>query len=515
MALEPGDIIDRYRVEAVLGEGGMSVVYRVRHVTLGTLHAMKVLSGRSKDLAARMQTEGSIQARLRHPNIVGVRDVLELEHGLALLLDYVHGPELRALCDEAAMSPDDALVVFRSVAAGVAFAHHSGFVHRDLKPANVLLQVRSDRVVPRVADFGLVKALGDAAFASRTRTGAAMGTPAYMAPEQVADAKGVDRRADLWSLGCMLYAMLTGSDPFQAPSVLGLFHRIATADYPPLAEVAPHVPERMVAAVDAMLQPDPRSRAADVVDVMEFLEGKRSEIPRYDVALQKLPDARDPSSLDGSKGLSRESEAGRRAVAKVPPRPPGPPTNDDPGIPTTHGGATPGPRSGLRVAGVALVVVALALVVGAGGMVSYRLTRPTSAVVPPPPEPIAVKQEPPPAPPPAPEPEPAPPAPAQPAPSSPTPAPAPAPAPVPVQAPAPVPSAPVSPPRAVVRFAGADAVVLVRDGRRFSLPSVPAGAYTVMATFDGAEVPAGTVEVPPSGDVTVACQAMMRRCAIR
>jgi len=540
VALAPGDIVDRYRVEAVLGEGGMSVVYRVRHTTLGTLRALKVLSTRSTDTRQRMQTEGAIQARLTHPNIVGVRDVLELGSELALVLDYVHGPELRAVCEGEGLAATDAEVVFRAIGSAVGFAHHRGFVHRDLKPANVLMEVGRDRVVPRVADFGLVKALGPEAAASRTRTGTAMGTPAYMAPEQVADAKGVDRRADLWSLGCLLYVMLTGDDPFVAPSVLGLFHKIATADYPHLDEVRPDVPERLAVAVDAMLQPDPRQRAADVVDVLDFLAGRADEIPRREESLQRLPAARDVDGVTGRTWLALDAGAGAKAATMVqgaPPEPEAPAAaSSGPLSDSEAPAAVAAPRRRLPLAVVVVGVLGGALAVGAGGAMGYRFFAGAgSATLPdggPAPEPSPVDQA---APPPPREPGPAtppPPAPDPPTPEPPTPDPPtpdartpdladpdpPEPEPEPDPAPAAAPPAPAaapSEPQVELRVVGADSVVLVRDGARLRPPTVPPGTYTVLATFDGAEVPAGEVTVPEVGAVTLSCQAAMRRCALR
>ena len=183
--LSPGDKVERYRVEALVGEGGMAVVYRVRHETLGSLHALKVLTFTSSRIRSRIVLEGRIQAQLRHPNIVPVTDVLEVNGSPALVMAYVEGPTLEEwIHGNSPVVLDQAEKLFDGIVAGIAEAHANHLVHRDLKPANVLLADTSRGLVPRITDFGIAKALAPVSDSGdQTRSGVAMGTPAYMAPE--------------------------------------------------------------------------------------------------------------------------------------------------------------------------------------------------------------------------------------------------------------------------------------------------------------------------------------------
>lgn len=235
MKLGPGARLGRYEVVRFLGEGATAHVWEVRHVVLGTRHALKVL--REGSPSHRMFREGRAQARLDHPNLVPVTDAIDVGDAPALIMPLVDGPPLDALLSAHRLSRADALAVFAGVVAGVAHAHAHGLVHRDLKPANVLLDASGEVVVPRVSDFGLVKA--DDAY--RTAADVRLGSPAYAAPEQLRDAGAADARADVWSLGVILVELLTGARPLPgAPPAL---------DDP-----------RLDALVGSMLQLDPARR---------------------------------------------------------------------------------------------------------------------------------------------------------------------------------------------------------------------------------------------------------------
>ena len=176
MSLAPGQTIDRYVVERRIGRGGMAEVFAVRHRLLGTRHALKVLLDASEDLRERLLREGRVQASLDHPNVVPVRDVFDVEGAPALLLPFVSGPSLSELIGAGGFEVEDALALFRAVVTGVAFVHAHGLVHRDVKASNVLVEIRPDAIVPRVADFGLVTAT-DARFDQElTRHGIFVGT---------------------------------------------------------------------------------------------------------------------------------------------------------------------------------------------------------------------------------------------------------------------------------------------------------------------------------------------------
>ena len=260
MEVSAGAVLDgRYTVEAPLGEGGMASVWRVRHVQLGSEHALKLLHVSTPELRERLLDEGRIQARLTHPNIVPVTDLVSLSGGIGLVMPLVAGPTLRERLDQGRVPLEAALELGAAVLDGVAHAHASGLVHRDLKPENILLQPAGGRFVPRVADFGLAKALHSQG-PGRTRTRMGMGTPGYMAPEQHRDASRVDARADVFSLGCILYELLTGRRPFDGSDVLILYQQALRGEFTPPQSLAPELPRALSELMSRSLRSRPEER---------------------------------------------------------------------------------------------------------------------------------------------------------------------------------------------------------------------------------------------------------------
>ena len=277
--LEPGRIVDRYVVEAEIGAGGMAQVFRVRHTTLGTLHALKVLKVQSSQIRQRLVQEGKLQAAIRHTNIVAVTDVIDVDGAPGLLMEFVDGPSLDHWLDglaERGQAPtvEEAERIFRGIVAGVARAHKHGLVHRDLKPGNVLLEDVDGVLVPKVADFGLAKILLDeSGGVSATRSGVAMGTPAYMSPEQIRDAKSVDQRTDIFALGCIFYELVAGNSPFDGPDVLSIFSALADGRYPPVEQVVPALPEHLQRTIRASLAANRDLRPSDCAAIVSMLDG--------------------------------------------------------------------------------------------------------------------------------------------------------------------------------------------------------------------------------------------------
>jgi predicted Ser/Thr protein kinase len=221
--LKPGSTVGSYEIIGLLGRGGMGAVYKARHLTLDRVVALKVLSPQlaaDRDFVERFRREAQALASLAHPNIVSVHD-----HGVVaglpfLVMEFIDGVSLRSLLAEKRLPPADALQIIPQLCDALEFAHASGVVHRDIKPENILLD-RAGRV--KIADFGLAKIVkGDAARnETLTHTNVVMGTPHYMAPEQFENPRSVDHRADLYSMGVVLYEMLTGELPigrFAPPS---------------------------------------------------------------------------------------------------------------------------------------------------------------------------------------------------------------------------------------------------------------------------------------------------------
>jgi len=208
-------------VEALIGQGGMGAVFRARQKKLDRVVALKVLpreiSG-NRDFADRFLREARALARLSHPSIVGVHEYGETNGICWLLLEYVDGSNLRGILRAGLMESRQALALVRDLCDALQYAHDEGVVHRDIKPENVLVDRRGRA---KIADFGLAKLIGPAQDANLTREGQVMGTPHYMAPEQIERPREVDHRADIYALGVVLYEMLTGSLPrgnFEPPS---------------------------------------------------------------------------------------------------------------------------------------------------------------------------------------------------------------------------------------------------------------------------------------------------------
>ncbi len=272
--LSPGRDLGRYTVDVKLGEGAMATVYRVRHNELGSTHALKVLQRSSPTIRKRLLQEGRLQAKLVHPNIVSVTDVIDVDDIPGLVMQYVGGEALDTYLQRGRPGLDEAERLFRGILSGVTHAHSVGVIHRDLKPANVMLRPTAEGLVPMVADFGLAKALREPVEGQvETRTGVTMGTPAYMAPEQVRSAKHVDERADVFSLGCILYELVCGVRPFAGEDLLALFNAIAAGEYRPPLDLVPDLPSNLGVAIEGCLRGNRDERIGSCEELRQVLEG--------------------------------------------------------------------------------------------------------------------------------------------------------------------------------------------------------------------------------------------------
>jgi len=264
MDLRRGQEVDRYVVDGLIGSGGMALVYRVRHAQLGSLHAVKILRLPTPSIVRRLMQEGRAQSQLQHPNIVPVTDVIDVLGCPGLVMPWVDGPSLSPLVTQRQLAPSELAALAEGLFAAVGSAHRAGWIHRDLKAGNVMMQRIDDQLLPRVTDFGLVKALtGPHSLEPQTRTGAMMGTPAYMAPEQFADAGAVDHRADVYALGVILYEACVGRRPYDGGDPLGLLEQVRAADPPTVDSQRDDLP-----GLDALLReamhPEPTERLPDV-----------------------------------------------------------------------------------------------------------------------------------------------------------------------------------------------------------------------------------------------------------
>jgi serine/threonine-protein kinase len=264
----------RYLVTDLIGAGGMGAVYRAQHVQLQKPVALKVLNAEMalhKEAAQRFEREAMVSARIMHPHVVSANDSGRLPDGsLYLVLEFVQGRSLRQLIDEEGrLPPPRALAICGQIAEALAAAHAADVVHRDLKPGNVMLLNREGKSeFVKVLDFGLARIVGQPSTSEPlTRTGAVFGTPEYMSPEQ---ARGdvADHRADLYALGVILYELLAGRPPFQAPELVAVLIKHMQEAPPPLP---PDVPEPIARYTMSLLAKQPADRPSDALQVVKGL----------------------------------------------------------------------------------------------------------------------------------------------------------------------------------------------------------------------------------------------------
>lgn len=295
LVLHSGHRVDRFEVAGILGEGGMCTVYRARDLGGGADRALKLLFVQDEHLAERLLLEGRLQGALRHPNVVSVTDVVRVGPNPGLVLEYVHGPRLDHWLKRYRPSLDESLGVFRGIVQGVRAAHHAGLVHRDLTPANILLALEERSATPKVSDFGIAKALQRS---GGTRPGSTLGTPEFMAPEQIRDASAVDARADLWSLGCLLYLLVTGHRPFWGASRLDVWNLVQAGTYAPVRTVVPDLPRDVEEAIERCLTVDPSERMESCDALLDLLYGPGvPEVPAVKLSVAGASSARDALPL--------------------------------------------------------------------------------------------------------------------------------------------------------------------------------------------------------------------------
>ncbi|MFT4627135.1 MAG: serine/threonine protein kinase [Myxococcota bacterium] len=301
--------IGRYEVGDSLGSGGMAEVFRATGPD-GAAVALKVLRETFPDVVRRFRDEGRIQARLDHPNVVRVHEVIESATGPVLVLDLVDGPDLESVLSTGVPLPaDEAEMLFRRVLSAIGHAHAHGVVHRDLKPANILLD--GPLQVPRVTDFGVARITEDAGSLvdpARPRTTGFLGTPGYAAPEQAMSPETVDRRVDVFALGALLYELLSGAPAFPGGPMAALVAASERA-YIPLDERVPDLPPHLVALVNACLAP----RAADRLPDAQAIRERLDRIPPPTPSAGSWIDG--PPALDLPPGREPERDAVLAAVA--------------------------------------------------------------------------------------------------------------------------------------------------------------------------------------------------------
>ena len=266
--------IGKYKIVELVGEGAMGTVYRATDSVLGRTVAVKVMNAsiaRQQDHRQRFLREAQAAGSLQHPNVVTIYDLGELDGHLFIAMEFVHGTDLEKLIT--AVEPlklQSKLDIIVDVLMGLSYAHKHGIVHRDIKPANI--RVGEDGHA-KIMDFGVAHL----ASSDMTRTGLVVGTPSYMAPEQVMGGKAVPG-TDLFAVGAVLYHLITGSKPFEGPTLQSLFYRIVTDMPKPLDEVRPGLPSSLNAIIQKAMAKDPAQRYANALDMANAIIAVRAEL---------------------------------------------------------------------------------------------------------------------------------------------------------------------------------------------------------------------------------------------
>ncbi len=270
--VEEGEVVaGKYRVERVLGVGGMGVVVAARHLQLDERVALKILTPAalaSAEVVARFEREARAAVKIKSEHVARVIDVGALDGGAPyIVMEYLDGEDLASfLATRGALAVDVAVDFVLQACVALAEAHALGIVHRDLKPANLFCVRRSDgRLCIKVIDFGISKmASSDDSRSSFTRTSSVVGTPMYMSPEQIKTPRDVGPRADIWALGAILYELVTSKPAFDGETMLSLGHKITSEPFAPLASHGPGAPARLEPVIARCLAKDPADRFPDV-----------------------------------------------------------------------------------------------------------------------------------------------------------------------------------------------------------------------------------------------------------
>ena len=271
--------LGRYEIVGELGQGAMGVVYKAKDPLIDRVVAIKSISLRlaleeKEEYEARFYQEAKAAGRLSHHNIVTIYDVGKSGDVAYIAMEFLQGRELREVLNEEPLLPvDQVLDIVVQVAQGLAYAHENGIVHRDVKPSNIMV-VRDGHV--KITDFGIARM---ASSAVRTQTGMVLGSPKYMSPEQVMG-KPIDHRSDIFSLGVMLYEMLTGQVPFNGENVNAIMYRILNTVPTPPSILNPAVPDMLNFIVAKALAKTPNDRYRDAGELADDLRACRDTVPR-------------------------------------------------------------------------------------------------------------------------------------------------------------------------------------------------------------------------------------------
>jgi serine/threonine-protein kinase len=267
--------IGKYKIVELVGEGAMGTVYRAVDSVLGRTVAIKVMNAeiaRQKDHRQRFLREAQAAGSLQHPNVVTIYDLGELDGHLFIAMEYVHGTDLERLMASAdkPLKIQEKLDIIVDVLMGLSYAHKHGIIHRDIKPANIRV---GDDGHAKIMDFGVAHLQSS----DMTKTGLVVGTPSYMAPEQVMGGKSVPG-TDLFAVGAVLYHLLTGTKPFEGPTLQSLFYRIVTDMPKPLDQVRPGLPVGLNTIIQKAMAKEPADRYPTALDMANAIIAVRADL---------------------------------------------------------------------------------------------------------------------------------------------------------------------------------------------------------------------------------------------
>ncbi|HYW42819.1 MAG TPA: protein kinase [Bryobacteraceae bacterium] len=260
--IQTGDVVGDYKVIDIAGYGGMGAVYKIEHVITKRIEAMKLLpEGSSSDpeQARRFEREIQVQARLHHPNIVALYNAVRVGDSIGLVMEFVEGESLQRMLENGPLSVENAVDITSQVLRALAYSHDAGVIHRDVSPANIII---TPRLVAKLTDFGLARGETDIRLST---SGAPLGSPWYMSPEQVKGNGALDARTDLYAMGAVLHEMLTGRKLFEAEGAFAVMQAHVEAEPPPPSSWNPKVPAALDDIVRKAVAKDPamRFRSAD------------------------------------------------------------------------------------------------------------------------------------------------------------------------------------------------------------------------------------------------------------
>ena len=318
----PGSVLGgKYRVEKIIGSGGMGIVVAARHVSMGHRVAIKILNldeeADRADAIARFAREARAAARIESDHVVRVMDVASLSDGTPyMVMEYLEGTDLKELVlDRDQLPIAEAVGYVLEACEGLSEAHAAGVIHRDLKPSNLFLAKKGSRTLVKILDFGISKVAPRKGELAITTTNSLMGSPMYMSPEQMKSSRDVDSRADIWSLGLILYELLTGEVPFRGETIPEICIAVMNGEPEPITRFRSDVPEGLQAVLRKCLAKDRNARypttAALARDLVPFaLAGARVHAERASAALKVVRAVSDPPGehVEGTVSVGEQSE---------------------------------------------------------------------------------------------------------------------------------------------------------------------------------------------------------------